>query len=312
MITRFRKAIKTYDFSLSAIYQIAGISRQGYHQQVKRNRERSFLITRLIELTKDIRKDHPRLGARTLFIMLKLKGIIGINKYERLLSEMGLGIKLKRKVLYITTDSNHLFRKFKNLINGYRLTGVNQVWASDITCYMIGKTVYYISLMMDVYSRRILAYKVSDNLFHTNNLEVLENSFKLRKGADLSMLIHHSDKGSQYCSKAYTQALKDAKVKISMARTAIENPYAERLNGIIKNDYLYPRKRAKDFKSLCKELDIVVRLYNEERPHSELNDLTPVEFERRLLEQEHNKHPVMELYDFNLKREERVFSGINE
>jgi hypothetical protein len=76
----------------------------------------------------------------------------------------------------------------------------------------------------------------------------------------------------------------------------------ERLNGIIKNDYLYPRKRATDFKSLRKDLDRVVKLYNEDRPHAELGDLTPVEFEKRLLEQEYLKNAVMELHNFDLKR----------
>ncbi|TCO00611.1 IS3 family transposase [Natronoflexus pectinivorans] len=290
------------------IYVYAGISRQGYHQQVKRNQNRVIVDTRLLELTKEIREDHPRMGARKLFKLLMLSGTMGINKFEELLSANGLGIRQKRSS-HITTNSNHSWRKYRNLINGHRLAGVNQVWASDITYYMIGESVYYITFMMDVYSRRILAYSVSDNMLHGNNIDVLNNSIKLRKNVNLSGLIHHSDKGSQYCSNAYIQILNGINAQISMANTSIENPYVERLNGIIKNDYLYPRKRATDLKSLRKELKLVVKLYNEVRPHMELGDLTPIEFERKSLEQAHRKNAEMELYNFDLKPEQRFLEA---
>jgi putative transposase len=301
VIAWFQHNIKDFSFTLGDVYEVGGISRQGYHQQVKRDKNKALVDTRLVELTKKIRGDHPRMGARKLFEILKLNGTIGINKFEQMLSNKGLGIRQKRSA-HITTNSNHGWHKYGNLINGHRLTGVNQVWASDITYYMIGESVYYITFMMDVYSRRILAYTVSDNMFHENNVDVLNKSIKLRKGVDLSSLVHHSDKGSQYCSNAYINVLNGLDVQISMANTSIENPYVERLNGIIKNDYLYPRKRAIDLKSLSKDLNYVVKLYNEERPHAELGNLSPVEFERRLLEQEHMKNAVMELYNFDLKR----------
>lgn len=294
--------MKDYDFTLGEVYEVGGISRQGYHQLAKRQKDKTLVDTRLVELTKEIRKDHPRMGARKLFEVLKLGGTIGINRFESMLSERRLGIRQKRSA-HITTDSNHRWRKYGNLINGYKLTGVNQVWASDITYYMIGESVYYITFMMDIYSRRILAYSVSDNMLHGNNVDVLNNSIKLRKGTDLSGLIHHSDKGSQYCSNAYIKVLNELNAQISMAGTSIENPYVERLNGIIKNDYLYPRKRAVDLKSLGKELDMVVKLYNEVRPHSELGNLTPVEFERRCQEQANLQNTEMELYNFDAMRE---------
>jgi putative transposase len=301
VIAWFQQNIRDFSFTLGDVYEVGGISRQGYHQQVKRYKNKALVDTRLVELTKEIRGDHPRMGARKLFEILKLNGTIGINKYEQMLSDKGLGIPQKRSA-HITTNSNHAWRKYSNLINGHRLTGVNQVWASDITYYMIDESVYYITFMMDVYSRRILAYTVSDNMFHENNVEVLNKSVKLRKGVGLSSLIHHSDKGSQYCSNAYIKVLNGLDIQISMAHTSIENPYVERLNGIIKNDYLYPRKGAIDLKSLRKELDCVVKLYNEKRPHAELENLTPVEFEWKLLEQEYTKNAVMELYNFDLKR----------
>ena len=292
-----------FNFNIGQVYQVSGISRQAYHQQLLRNENRIFIESRLLEMVQEIRQDHPRMGARKLFEMLQLKGTIGINKFERLLSSSGLSIVQKRNAR-ITTDSNHPWFKYTNLTHGLKLTDVNQVWASDITYYMIGESVYYITFMMDVYSRRILAYSVSDNMLHDNNVEVLKGSIKLRQAIDLEGLVHHSDKGSQYCSKAYIEILDENNIKISMAQTSIENPYVERLNGIIKNEYLYPRKRAFDLKSLRKEVDKVVRLYNEVRPHSELNNLSPVEFEKKLGLLEYKKNAEMELYNFERKREQ--------
>jgi len=265
---------------MEQLYEVACISRQGYHKQMQRQEQKALIYSRIKELVLELREDHPRTGARKLFVMLNLEGKIGINKFERFLSEEGLGIKVKRSAQK-TTNSSHPFYKYTNLLNGFKLTSVNQVWVSDITYFMIGENVYYITFIQDVYSRRILGYSVSDNMLHQNNLNVLQDSIALRKGKDLSKLIHHSDKGSQYCSTNYINILKDKKMSISMAGTSIENPYVERLNGIIKNDYLYPRKKTHDLKSLKKEMDIVVKLYNENRPHSQLGNLTPLEFEKQ-------------------------------
>jgi transposase InsO family protein len=265
---------------MEQIYEVAGISRQGYHKQAFRQGEKTLMYCRIKELVEELREDHPRIGARKLFVMLKLEGEIGINQFERFLSEEGLGIKVKRSAQK-TTNSNHPFYKYTNLLNGIKLTSVNQVWVSDITYFMIGENVYYITFIQDVYSRMILGYSVSDNMLHQNNVKVLQDSIAIRKEADLSKLIHHSDKGGQYCSTNYINILKDKKMSISMAGTSIENPYVERLNGIIKNDYLYPRKKAHDLKSLRKEMDIVVKLYNENRPHSQLGNLTPLAFEKQ-------------------------------
>lgn len=297
MLTWFRENISNYFFNMEKLYHIAEISRQGYHKQVRKHERDDLLHSRIKESVIELREDHPRIGARKLFVMLKLKGKIGINKFEGFLSTEGLGIKVKRSPQR-TTNSNHHWYKYTNLLHGFKLTGVNQVWVSDITYFMIGEDVYYITFIEDVYSRRILGYSVSDNMLHQNNVKALQASIVLRDGADLSKLIHHSDKGSQYCSISYINILIENKFKISMAGNSIENPYVERLNGIIKNDYLYPRKRSHDLKSLKKEMGIVVKLYNERRPHSELGDLTPIQFEIKQKSVSGKQVKEVELFDF--------------
>jgi transposase InsO family protein len=308
MLTWFRNNIYKYNFYMEQIYEVAGISRQGYHKQALRQEEKALMYSRIKELVQELREDHPRIGARKLFVMLKLEGEIGVNKFEQFLSGEGLGIKVKRSAQK-TTNSTHPLYKYTNLLNGLKLTSVNQVWVSDITYFMIGENVYYITFIQDVYSRRILGYSVSDNMLHQNNLKVLQDSIALRKGKDLSKLIHHSDKGSQYCSTNYINILKGEKMSISMAGTSIENPYVERLNGIIKNDYLYPRKKVHDLKSLKREMNIVVELYNGNRPHSQLGNLTPLQFEKQQEGILDGQPIVMELYNYEQNYYDRFFEA---
>ena len=309
MLKWFRANIDNYAFSMERLYKIAGITRQGFHQKKQKSEQKALLYQRLKESVIAIRKKHPRIGARKLFIILNLKGEIGINKFEKYLSDQGLGIQVKRSAQK-TTNSNHAWRKYSNLLYGLKLTGVNQVWASDITYYMIKDNVYYITFIEDLFSRRILAYSVSDNMLHDNNVKVLKKSMRVRKGCDLSKLIHHSDKGSQYCSINYVDILKSNNIKISMAENSIENPYVERLNGILKNDYLYPRNKASDLKSLKRELDIVVKLYNEKRPHSELGNMSPAEFEKQRRSTGYDKKYETVLFDFRGHNEDRFLKAL--
>ncbi len=309
MLKWFRANIDNYSFSMEKLYKIAGITRQGFHQKKQKSEQKVIFYQRLKESVMAIRKEHPRIGARKLHVVLNLKGKVGINKFEKYLSCQGLGIQVKRSAQK-TTNSNHSWRKYGNLLYGLKLTDVNQVWASDITYYMIKDNVYYITFIEDIFSRRILAYSVSDNMLHNNNVKVLKKSIILRKGSGLENLIHHSDKGSQYCSINYIDLLKANNIKISMAENSMENPYVERLNGILKNDYLYPRNKAYNLKSLKRELHIVVKLYNEKRPHSELGNMSPLEFEKKRKKMGgDNKYETI-LFDFKRHNDDRFLKAL--
>lgn len=282
---------------MEQLYFVAGISRQYYFKAIKTQSRNQILYSRILEAVLEIRESHPRMGARSLHKMMNLHGEIGVNRFERYLQQAGLGIEQKRSFI-ITTNSNHPWLKYKNLLYGIKLTGINQVWSSDITYFIIAEKVFYIIFIEDVYSRRILGYAANDNMFADNNIEVLLDCIKQRGNVSFADLIHHSDKGSQYCSKVYISILEKHNIKISMAETSLENAYVERLNGTIKNGYLYPRKKVHDLKSLRRELDIVVKLYNEEKPHSKLGMLTPVEFENQLSKIKMQDRKVLELHDF--------------
>lgn len=278
------------------VYAVSEISRQGYFQQKTKFEERVYLNQRTIEMVKQVRKSHPKMGARTMYHILKISEM-GINRFERLITFSGLGIERGR--LWIkTTNSNHNLYKYCNLTNGLKLTDINQLWVSDITYWIMEETVLYIIFIQDVYSRCILGYNASNNMYAINNIRTLIMAFKTRQINTYEELIHHSDKGSQYCSNEYISLLEKANIKISMAKNSLENPYAERLNGIIKNDYL-AFKKTSTLNKLKKSLNEVVRKYNYERPHSELKYLTPIEFERKLIDTPTNEREVMVLYDFN-------------
>jgi putative transposase len=287
------------DFPMVALYGVAGISKQGFYKSLKGEEKKIRIMFKVEDKIKTIRKDHPRMGSRPLYHKLRVKEV-GINKFENIVQESGLGIKQKKKRI-ITTISNPNHPRYPNLTYGLKLNGINQLWASDITYWLGEYETYYIILLQDVYGRRILGSHADDNMYAENNLKVLEQSMQLRGiNKYQEQLIHHSDKGSQYTSNDYIGKLNTAKIRISMARNSIENPYVERLNGIIKNDYL-AYENIYDLSSLQKALKKVVWLYNNERPHSELNYMTPVEFENAIATIEPEKRKEMILYDFSDK-----------
>lgn len=280
---------------MESVYEISGVSRQGYFQEKKRGMQKESILERTQEIVIQVRADHPKMAARPMHYMLNID-MMGINKFEKLISSLGLGIKCK-KLWIKTTNSNHNYRTYGNLVNGIVLDGINQLWVSDIT-YLIGKEkVYYIIFVQDVYSRSILGHSASDNMYTINNMGALKMALKNRGTTAIPGLIHHSDKGSQYCSNEYIKLMKNSGMEISMASNSLENPYAERLNGIIKNDYLVAYDTS-TLSKLRKSLGKVVWLYNNERPHSELGYLSPARYEEKIANIPMGQRDKMELYDF--------------
>ncbi len=232
----------------------------------------------MLELVGEVRREHPAIGCKKLYVLLadkmQLQGIkLGRDGLFDLLRRHNLLMR-KRKRKAITTWSNHPFRKYKNLIKHYVPTAPEQLWVSDITYLRTQKGFAYISLITDAYSRKIVGYELADNLEAINSLNALKMAIETCKPSN--GLIHHSDRGIQYCSKEYIQLLNQHKIKISMTESGdpIENAIAERVNGIIKNEYLLqqPIRNKHHAKEL---LHKAVRAYNQSRPHLSCNMLTP-------------------------------------
>jgi transposase InsO family protein len=189
--------------------------------------------------------------------------------------------------------------RYSNLLQGKRFTDVNQIWSSDITYFQAHGVTYYIVFILDVYSRRIVGWNVENHMRTENLMLALNAAFALRGIEDYGNgLIHHSDKGTQYASNLYTEALGGRNVLISMCNEVYENTHIERVNGTIKNQYLrHWLADITDLRSLKLFLNSAVYAYNYLKPHgSLLNRLPPVAFEQHILTIPIQDRPIQTIY----------------
>jgi transposase InsO family protein len=199
--------------------------------------------------------------------------------------------------------------KFPNLIEGLQVERINQVWQSDLTYLIIPKCgVFYLVFILDVYSRRILGFTANDHMRAEANVSCLSMAIKARAGTRIAGVIHHSDFGGQYGSDNYLNALAEIRAQVSMSKYAWKNAYAERINGIIKNDYLRHRKIT-SLRDLKYHLHRDVTAYNHERPHKALpKQMSPARFECYLHTLPSSQHPKFKIYDE--KNMQKKWSGL--
>jgi putative transposase len=259
------------------LYKLVNISKQAIHQQKQVATTNLLLADALAEQIIKLRIKHPVMGLKKLYSLLKPE--IGRDKFLEIAVANGLK-SVKCRSFKRTTYAARGY-KYTNLLENKWVTGVNQVWVSDITYFQVLDKFYYISFIMDAYSRYIVGYNLAKTLQANNALEALNFAVEKRKITKTTNLIHHSDKGVQYLSNDYLKVLNNYNVQVSLAKTVLENSHAERLNGIIKNEYLVPYKIT-DYQHLQKALALAVNYYNQERPHWELNLKNPTEFETEL------------------------------
>lgn len=225
----------------------------------------------------NIREIMPRIGARKLYYLLldKLQLMkIGRDKFFDILRANHLLIQPKRKY-HVTTNSYHRFRKYQNQLLDLEISRPEQVWVSDIT--YIGKrdNPCYLSLVTDAYSKKIMGYNVADNMNTESILKALKMALCNRNNKNLP-LIHHSDRGIQYCAKEYQKQLNKNQIICSMTQNSdpYENAVAERVNGILKQEFTIDKysQKVEIMKKLVKE---AINIYNEIRPHYSNYMLTP-------------------------------------
>jgi transposase InsO family protein len=272
-----------YGMKIGRLCGKLGMSRQNYYKTRKQRRRREAdggLIERLV---RGERAAQPRLGGKKLFHILGPKlareGVnIGRDRFFGVLR--GKGLLLERlPAAPRTTDSRHSLPVFRNLVKDMKLTGPNQAWVSDITYIRTDEGFLYLSLIMDLWSRKIVGCHAGDTLETEGVLFALEMALsKLPAG---SHPVHHSDRGSQYCSHLYVGKLRERSLGISMTEDmhCYENANAERLNGILKQEYsLGFSFRSK--KQALEAVDGAVLLYNTKRPHTALKFETPENMHR--------------------------------
>lgn len=236
----------------------------------------------VLDQVRQFRQLNPRMGARKLHVMLtdfllehQIK--MGRDALFDLLANHYLLVRRRRRRVQ-TTFSGHWYKRYPNLIVDLQISRINQLWVSDITYLKTHQGFLYLSMITDACSHKIVGYDLAEDLESVNALKALKMAIcsALEKGISLSGLIHHSDQGFQYCSSSYVDFLKEHSISISMSDRGqpLQNSIAERVNGIIKNEYLIPYG-VKDKLQAIALLPATIETYNNQRPHMSCNMLTP-------------------------------------
>ena len=268
------------NFGVGYICRLFGKTRQGWYEQCERKEDRSLEAIIILKLVEEIRLTLPRVGVRKLLYMLQprieehdIK--FGRDKLYDLLGHHGLLLRYRRRKPY-TTDSNHPYRKYPNLIRELILTRPGQLWVSDITYLRLTRGFCYLSIVTDAYSRKIIGHQVHPTLASEGAVRALITALNTLKRRET--LIHHSDRGVQYCCADYVQMLEHYNIRISMTENGdpYENAIAERVNGILKGEF----GLEKTFFSIEQAIiatDEAVNTYNYKRPHASCDYLTPAD-----------------------------------
>lgn len=266
--------------SLGSLCELFGVTRQAYYDAAEHEKKTSIAHMLVLSLVREYRSDIPLIGTRKLLFLLmpelEQHGIkIGRDQLFELLRFHGLLIRRRRRSVK-TTDSHHWLKKYANLIKGLEVIGANQLWVSDLTYIRTLEGFSYLSLITDAFSRKIVGY----DLYHTLEAVGCVNALKMAiaglKRDSPYFLIHHSDRGIQYCSAEYVKILEDENIAISMTQSGspYDNALAERVNGIIKNEF-YPKRIYQNHKEASKAITKIIQIYNSKRPHASIDYLTP-------------------------------------
>jgi len=263
---------------MKKICNILGISRQGYYKGRKKKGTKQLQEEMIICLVQSQRKKMPMLGGKKLHRLLsadftKMKIELGRDKFFDILRRNKLLVSRKRRYAK-TTYSSHRFWVYDNLIRGIQPVKINEIYVSDITYIRLSDSFLYLALITDLYSRKIVGYDLSNSLNLEGSLRALKMSLKGK--SDLIGLIHHSDRGFQYCSNPYTKLLIKNGIKISMSEKGnpYENAIAERVNGILKEEFMLG-DTFKTPEQAHRAIKEAIQTYNEDRPHMSLDYMTP-------------------------------------
>lgn len=265
--------------SVGSLCSLLGYSRQAYYQHLKVQEQEALQGDLLVQEVLRIRKNQKRIGVRKLLVMMNVfmqqhTIQIGRDAFFDLLRKQGLLVRKRKRSRPQTTFSHHWLRKYQNLVTGFIPTAPNQLWVSDITYIHLHNGFAYLSLITDAYSRKIVGFYLCEDLSARGCVLALRMALENNPLRD--KLIHHSDRGLQYCSADYVKLLQDNNIRISMTQNGdpLENALAERVNGILKDELLEV-----SYSSLAEAQQAVamaISTYNHQRPHSSVDMLTPV------------------------------------
>ena len=255
--------------------QLFGYSKQAYYKHRRSTVSNAQEQEAIRKAVLEIRAQMPRLGTRKLKFMLEQTGtMVGRDKLFDLLREEGLLVGKRRKYT-VTTNSKHWMFKYPDLRKELKVHRPEQLWVADITYLDTKDANSYLHLITDAYSKKIMGYELSDNMEAATTLKALKMAIAARQYPQ-AKLMHHSDRGLQYCSKLYTDHLKENHIEISMTQNGdpYENAVAERVNGILKDEFGLG-ETTEQMQQMKKQTRQSIRIYNSYRPHLSCRMLTP-------------------------------------
>ena len=266
-----------YQESISSTCELLGLSRQVYYRAIKSKQKRQAIASQVVDLIRSIRMEQPRIGTKKLYYILKqpLQELcVGRDRLFTILKANRMLIKPKRSY-HITTNSHHRFRKHKNLIENLTIQRPEHLWVADITYVGTRQNPMYLFLITDAYSKKIVGYYLSNTLETQGAIKALSLAVKNRCYPE-KRLMHHSDRGLQYCSDDYQKTLNRNDIKCSMTQSydPYQNAIAERINGILKQEFLINTQKI-DIAIMRKIVKQSVLIYNTKRPHLSCSMLTP-------------------------------------
>lgn len=265
---------------MNQLYHTVSISKQAIHQYARRQATFEERLAQLIMEAEELREAHPGCGVEKMYHILK-PDFIGRDRFVEVF--MALGFRLRRKKNYRrTTIASSIY--YPNLIKGLEISAPGVVWQSDITYIGLLDHYYYAVFILDVFTKRIVGYQVSDHMRATANVKALRMALQDNQAP----VIHHSDRGSQYIYKKYLDILKEHDCNISMGLTAQDNAYVERFHRTIKEEYLNYWK-PKTLNQLKRYVKKAVSNYNQIRGHHSLAYQTPNDFELNMKHSTYNK-----------------------
>jgi transposase InsO family protein len=272
------KTKHTGQASIEQTCQCFDMHRDAYYKIKVRKHNRESVSNQVLGLVKEERVEQPRVGTRKLYEALQTcfqtKGLkVGRDKLFDILREHDMLVK-RKKASCKTTDSYHRFHKYKNLVKNMEVTAINQVWVADITYIRTVSGFCYLALITDMFSRKIVGYDISDSLELAGCLRAIKRALQTARPA--AGLVHHSDRGIQYCSNQYVNVLKKRNINISMTEEnhCYENAIAERVNGILKDEF-YLDQCFFNKKSASIATNNAISIYNNKRLHLSLGYQTP-------------------------------------
>lgn len=283
-----------HNHRMTDLYKAAGLSKQALFKYRNRITHLKNVSSDVVAICHGYRKHHKRMGSRKMYHKAQGEVDIGRDKFEQIAHRNGFKLRRKRSAIKTTIASRD--RYYDNLMDGKTLTGINQAWQSDIFYLQVESKNYYGFTIIDVYSRKLLALHLVKGMSADYLIQAMKKAIRNRENMKMTNCIFHSDRGSQYISEIQQNMLSEWGFIPSMGKRAQQNAFAERVQGTLKYEYFFETDLKE--KNLPYQVKKIMALYNNERPHSKLQMMTPQEFELNLDQMLTNELPEMQVYQW--------------